>query len=163
MITPRNVILGFTSLFLLLTVSACKMDLQPVKGFVLPEGDLAKGELVFTKYGCNGCHTIPGVDLPELGTDPQILLEIGGEVYRVKNTGELLNSVITPNHVVSPEYVSKLKLAEGSKVDTPMPFYGDTMTVTELIDLVAFLRIQYSKLMPDFFESYLPEDMKTSG
>ena len=30
-------------------------------------------------------------------------------------------------------------------------------------DLVAFLRAQYSKLMPDFFESYLPEDMKTSG
>jgi hypothetical protein len=39
-----------------------------------------------------------------------------------------------------------------------MPYYGDAMTITEMINLVTFLRAQYSKLMPDFFQSYTPSD-----
>ena len=150
--------LCLTSLFLVFALSACKMESQPVKGFILPDGDVALGEQVFVKYGCHGCHTIPGVDLPKIEPEPELVLEIGGEVYRVKNEGELLTSVINPTHVVSQEYITKLESTNRGSAESPMPYYGDAMTITEMINLVAFLRAQYSKLMPDFFQSYVPGD-----
>ena len=152
--------LGF--LFLVFALSACTMESPAVKGFVLPEGDVALGEQVFTKYGCHGCHTIPGVDLPEIKPEPELVIDIGGEVYRVKNYGELLTSVINPNHEISPESTNKLQTAGRPDKSTPMPFYGDAMTITEMINLVAFLRAQYSKMMPDFFQSYYPDEPESS-
>ena len=145
------------SVFLAVALSACSVESPPVKGFVLPEGDVALGEQVFVKYSCHSCHTIPGVDLPKIDPAPSMVIEIGGEVYRVKNYGELLTSVINPKHEVSQENTKKL---EGAS--TSMPYYGDAMTISEMIDLVAFLRAQYSKVMPDFFESYYPQDLKDS-
>ena len=98
----------------------------------------------------------------EIEPEPELVIEIGGEVYRVKNYGELLTSVINPNHEISPESVNKLVTAGRSEKSTPMPFYGDAMTITEMINLVAFLRAQYSKIMPDFFQSYVPGDSESS-
>ena len=153
---------SLASLLLMVVLSSCKMESPAVKGFVLPDGDVALGEQVFTKYSCHGCHTIPGVDLPEIEPEPELVIEIGGEVYRVKNYGELLTSVINPNHEISPESTAKLETAGRTDGSTPMPFYGDAMTITEMINLVAFLRAQYSKIMPDFFQSYVPGDSESS-
>lgn len=162
MLIHRNVFFSLVSLFFMVALAACTVESPPVKGFILPEGDIAQGEQVFVKYGCHGCHVIPGVALPVMDPEPEVLLEIGGEVYQVKNYGELLTSVINPVHVVSPEYLKELEESERSGASTPMPYYGDTMTITEMINLVAFLHAQYSKMMPDFFESYYPEDLKNS-
>lgn len=139
---------------LLLTLAACTRESPPVKGFVLPEGDLVKGEKVFVKYHCHACHTIPGVDLPRIEPPPPFVMAIGGEVYRVKNSGELLTAVLNPTHVLSQEYVAKLDKAQQSNVSSPMPYYGDAMSITEMINLVTFLQAQYHKLMPDFFQGY---------
>jgi len=157
---PTNKIMYFSlgSLLLTAVLSACTMESPPVKGFVMPDGDVALGEQVFIKYGCHGCHTIPGVDLPKIEPEPELVLEIGGEVYRVKNYGELLTSVINPTHVVSQEYINKLDDMNSRDKNSPMPYYGDAMTITEMINLVSFLQAQYSKLMPDFFQSYIPGD-----
>jgi len=144
----------------MLLLAACTMESPAVKGFVLPDGDVAQGEKVFIKYSCHGCHTIPGVDLPVVEPPPPFVMEIGGEVYRVKNEGELLTSVINPTHVVSEEFIARMEGLGSTGASTPMPYYGDAMTITEMIDLVAFLRVQYSKMMPDFFQSYVPADMK---
>lgn len=157
MLLNQTFIRILASLFLLFALSACNRESPPVKGFILPQGDVASGEQVFVKYGCHGCHTIPGVDLPEIDPAPTVVLAIGGEVYQVKNYGELLTSVINPTHVVSQEYITKLDNAQQAGAGTPMPFYGDIMTITEMIDLVAFLHAQYSQLMPEFFQSYAPE------
>ena len=161
---PDNTIRYFSLGALLLTValSGCTRESPPVKGFVMPDGDVALGEQVFVKYGCHGCHTIQGVDLPKIEPEPELVIEIGGEVYRVKNYGELLTSVINPNHEVSPESTAKLETAGRTDGSSPMPFYGDAMTITEMINLVAFLRAQYSKIMPDFFQSYVPGDSESS-
>jgi hypothetical protein len=155
---PENKTVKFSlcSLLLVAALTACTVESPPVKGFILPQGDVALGEQVFIKYGCYGCHAIPGVDLPILDPTPDLILEIGGEVYRVKNEGELLTAVINPTHVISPEFIAQLEEA-GMGENSPMPYYGDVMTVSEMIDLVAFLKVQYVKLMPDFFESYAPE------
>jgi mono/diheme cytochrome c family protein len=150
--------LGFLLLMAsLFVLSACTVESPPVKGFVLPDGDVAQGEQVFIKYNCHGCHTIPGVDLPKNEFEPPFTLEIGGAVYRVKDYGELLTAVINPDHVISKEYVSELKEVERDVNISPMPYYGDVMTIAEMIDLVSFLHAQYSKLQPDFFQGLVPE------
>jgi len=125
-----------------------------VKGFVLPEGDIAQGEQVFVDFNCHGCHTIPDVEFPEVEFTPPFILEIGGEVYRVKNYGELLTAVVNPDHIISPKYVAMLERAGREAVISPMPYYGEDMAVAELLDLVAFLHAQYTRLQPQYYRGY---------
>jgi hypothetical protein len=138
----------------LLVLGACTQDAKPVKGFVLPQGDIAQGEQVFVDFNCHSCHTIPGVEFPETEFEPPFVLEIGGEVYRVKNYGELLTAVVNPDHIISPQYKAMLARAEREAVISPMPYYGEEMTVAELIDLVEFLHAQYTKLQPQYYRGY---------
>jgi mono/diheme cytochrome c family protein len=142
------------SAIFLLVLSACSEEGKPVKGFVLPEGDIAQGEQVFIDFNCHGCHTIPGVDFPETSFTPPFILEIGGEVYRVKNYGELLTAVSNPDHIISAKYIAMLAKADREAVISPMPYFGEEMTVAELIDLVAFLHVQYTRLQPQYYRGY---------
>lgn len=138
----------------LFILSACSGENAPVKGFVLPEGDVAQGQQVFLDFNCHGCHTIPDLDLPEPEFEPPFILEIGGKVYRVKNYGELLTSVVNPDHIISRKYIAMLEQADRDVILSPMPYYGEEMTVAELIDLIAFLHAQYIKLQPDYYQSH---------
>jgi len=137
-----------------LAVSACSEDAKPVRGFVLPEGDIARGEQVFVAYQCHGCHTIPGIEFPATDYTPRLMLEIGGEVYNVNNYGELLTSVVNPDHVISTKYKALLERAERAPLVSPMPDFGERMSVAELIDLVAFLHAQYSRLQLPYDRDY---------
>ena len=135
-------------------LSACSDEGKPVKGFVLPEGDITQGGQVFVDFKCHGCHTIPDVEFPDVGFTPPFILEIGGEVYRVKNYGELLTAVVNPDHIISPKYVAMLEKANREAVISPMPYYAEEMTVAELLDLVAFLHAQYTRLQPQYYRGY---------
>jgi hypothetical protein len=145
---------GLFAAIALLALSACSQDAKPVKGFVLPPGDAAQGEQVFVDFNCHACHTIPGMEFPNVDFEPPFVLEIGGEVYRVKNYGELLTAVINPDHVISAQYRAMLARAERDAVISPMPYYGEEMSVAELIDLVEFLHGQYTKLQPQYYRGY---------
>ncbi len=138
----------------LVGLSACGENGKPVRGFVLPEGDVAQGEQVFVDFNCHGCHTIPDMEFPEVEFTPPFILEIGGEVYRVKNYGELLTAVVNPDHIISPKYIAMLEKAKRDAVISPMPYYGEEMTVAELIDLVEFLHAQYTRLQPHYYRGY---------
>jgi sulfur-oxidizing protein SoxX len=138
----------------LFALSACSDEGRPVKGFVLPQGDIAQGEQVFVDFNCHGCHTIPDVEFPDTDFAPPFILEIGGEVYRVKNYGELLTAVVNPDHIISPKYVAMLERAGREAVISPMPYYGEEMTVAELLDLVAFLHAHYTRLQPQYYRGY---------
>lgn len=151
---PRAGLLGLFASLTLLALTACTGEAKPVKGFVLPQGDIAQGEQVFVDFNCHGCHTIPGVEFPKVEFEPPFILEIGGEVYRVKNYGELLTAVVNPDHIISTKYKAMLAKAEREAVISPMPYYGEEMTVAELIDLVEFLHAQYSKLQPQYYRGY---------
>jgi mono/diheme cytochrome c family protein len=140
--------------FTLIAVSACGENGKPVRGFVLPKGDIPQGEQVFVDFNCHGCHTIPGVEFPGVDFTPPFILEIGGEVYRVKNYGELLTAVVNPDHIISPKYVAMLEKADRTAVISPMPYYGEEMTVAELIDVVEFLHAQYTRLQPEYYRGY---------
>lgn len=145
---------GLFAALTLLALTACTGDAKPVKGFVLPQGDIAQGEQVFLDFNCNGCHTIPGKEFPPADFEPPFILEIGGEVYRVKNYGELLTAVVNPDHIISPKYKALLAQADREVIMSPMPYYGEEMTVAELIDLVEFLHAQYTKLQPKYYRGY---------
>jgi hypothetical protein len=85
---------------------------------------------------------------------PPFIVEIGGEVYRVRDYGELLTAIVNPDHIISPKYIAMLERAEREAVISPMPYYGEEMTVAELIDLVEFLHAQYTRLQPQFYRGY---------
>jgi len=155
-IENRFKLIRFTALIaiILYALLACTENGKPVRGLVLPEGDLAQGEQVFIDFNCQSCHTIPDVDFPEADFKAPFILEIGGEVYRVKNYGELLTAVVNPDHIISPKYVNLLKQAKRDVIISPMPYYGEEMTVAELIDLVEFLHAQYTRLQPQYYRGY---------
>ena len=142
------------SLFTVLVVSACSDEGRPVKGFTLPEGDIAQGEQVFIDFNCHACHSIPGLEFPDVEFTPPFILEIGGEVYRVRNYGELLTAIVNPDHIISPKYKAMLERADREALISPMPYYGEEMTVAELIDVVEFLHSHYTRLQPQYYRGY---------
>lgn len=149
-----NILAGNLAAIALLALSACNGDAKPVKGFVLPEGDIAQGQQVFVDFKCHACHTIPGVEFPEVEPELPFILDIGGEVYRVKNYGELLTAVVNPDHIISPKYKAMMEKAQREAGMSPMPYRGEDMTVAELIDVVEFLHAQYTKLQPQYYRGY---------
>jgi sulfur-oxidizing protein SoxX len=150
----RSVMFYALVLFTLFALSACTGEGKPIKGFVLPQGDIARGKQVFVDFNCHGCHTIPEMEFPETDFESPFMLEIGGKVYRVKNYGELMTSIVNPDHVISPKYLAKFEKSERAAVISVMPYYGETMTIAELIDLVEFLHAQYTKLQPQYYRGY---------
>ena len=147
-------LLGLFLISGVLILPACSEKPQPVKGFVLPEGDVAQGEQVFIKYNCHGCHSIAAVELLEYEFEPPFILELGGKVYRVRNYGELMTSVVNPEHIISRKYVALLKDANRDALISTMPYFIEDMTVAELIDVVAFLHAQYSLILPDYYKGH---------
>ena len=151
-----NHILAYSGLLLTVLCTllvACAKE-QPVQGFVLPKGDAARGKEVFVAFNCYRCHDIAGVNLPERKFEPPFVVVLGGKVLKVKDYGELLTAVVYPEHVISPKYRAKLMAIGKDPGQSPMPYFGDMMTVTELTDLVEFLHGQYSKTAPDYYRGY---------
>jgi uncharacterized protein involved in high-affinity Fe2+ transport/mono/diheme cytochrome c family protein len=103
--------------------------------FRFPDGDPAAGRAVFTKLECYQCHTIQVEPLPPTaaaaGNIGPELTGMGGH-HPVEYFAE---SILDPNAIIvtGPGYTD----ADGMSI---MPDYRDTMTVAELIDLLAYLQ-----------------------
>lgn len=121
-------------------LAACDKGPTSSFGFSLPSGDISEGRAAFVKYQCADCHSVVGIDDLRAGIDPVLTVPLGGKTSRIKTYGELVTSVINPSHEIS----KKLPVAEVStKGRSKMPNYNYVMTVSELIDLIAFLQAQY--------------------
>ena len=120
-------------------LAACDSGSQS-KGFTLPEGDAAVGQVVFLEKQCTDCHSVKGVEF-ELGDmEPEMALQLGGEMRKVYTYGELVTSIINPSHKISARFpTDTLTENDMSKMRT----YNDVLTVQELTDLVAFLDAHY--------------------
>ena len=151
LITPWRKLSGLLSAIIIAaSLGGCDKGPEPVKGFVLPEGDVARGQKVFAEVGCRYCHTIADLELPPFEADPVLDIKLGGKVLKVKNYGELLNSIVNPNHTVELSYKLKLDRDERKDAQSPMPVFNDVLNVTELIDLTAFLHSRYELLGPEY-------------
>ena len=121
-------------------LASCDTGPKSSRGFTLPEGDVSAGQAVFTSMECTTCHNIDG--LPELrdGIDPEMTIELGGKTVQIATYGELVTSIINPSHKLAKGYPFS-QIVEGG--ESKMTNYNDVLTVSQLIDLVAFLQAQY--------------------
>ena len=134
---------------LLAAITACNRE-QPVEVFIPPVGDSLKGKAVFVDFGCYGCHNIPNVDLPEREVEPPVVHMLSGRMHKVKNYGDLMTAVIYPNHASSGKLQGVAKAAGENPADLQMPDFTSAMTVSQMIDLLAFLDEQYSKNLSQY-------------
>jgi len=103
--------------------------------FSLPAGDAAAGRAVFVSMECYACHEVKGEKFPQSTQTPK------GEGPELTGMGShhpaeyFAESILNPNRVVvdGKGYVG----ADGS---SKMPSFADSLTVKQLIDVVAYLK-----------------------
>jgi Cytochrome c/Fe2+ transport protein len=103
--------------------------------FALPGGDAAKGKQVFADLECYKCHAIRGEGFPQAGGDAK---NVGPELTGMggQHPAEYFaESILSPNAVIleGPGYVGP----DGKSI---MPSYADSLSVSQLVDLVAFIK-----------------------
>lgn len=103
--------------------------------FALPSGDPAKGRQLFADLECYKCHTVKGAGFPassgEAGNIGPDLTGMGGE----HPAEYIAEAILAPNHVIvlGPGYTGP----DGLSV---MPGFADSLSVTQWLDLVAYLK-----------------------
>jgi mono/diheme cytochrome c family protein len=122
------------------------------RGFRLPDGDAVAGRATFLELECHACHSLAGEQLPAPAEVGEVQVVLGGATTEVKSYGTLVTSIINPSHRVAPGYLKRDTFRDGESL---MTVYNETMTVQQLIDLVAFLQPLY-KLIPPDLESPMP-------
>jgi putative copper export protein/mono/diheme cytochrome c family protein len=103
----------------------------PGWAFAPPAGDPVRGRLVFRRLECFACHAIRGERFPAPSKPGPALTDVG----RHHPAGYLLESILNPNAVIveGDGYT-------GLDDRSAMPDYRDSLSVSELIDLVAYLK-----------------------
>jgi L-cysteine S-thiosulfotransferase len=143
------------SLVALTALSACRTypDYSSDFRFPIGSGDVAEGREAFVRLGCAQCHTVSGVALPEFTGTRFIEMPLGGEIIFAKTYGNLVTSIINPNHIISDVYLDQLPAEQRRRTNTTPMYMNPNMKVTELLDIVAFLNSRYS-LLPGYTEYY---------
>lgn len=121
-------------------------------GFPIDQGDVAAGRQAFIDHRCHQCHSIAGERLPPLAGADRPILELGGPTTMVRSYADLTTSIINPNHTISERYRDQqLSRNTAIPLDSPMPRPNiDTMSVRQLIDMVAFLDSKYRVVVEDY-------------
>lgn len=150
MVLLNRVTVGALCLLSLLLVSAgCSPKATSSRGFRLPDGNAARGQATFVELACHQCHVIPsaGIRASEV-IGEQLEIALGGTRTNVVTYGELVTSIINPSHRIARGHVrDSVTNSDGS---SKMRSYNDVMTVTELVDLVAFLQPLYEVVPPEY-------------
>jgi len=121
-------------------------------GFPVDQGDIAAGRRAFIDHRCHQCHSIAGESMPPLAGADRPILELGGPTTMVRSYADLTTSIINPNHAISERYRDQqLLLKTEIPVESPMPTPNlNTMSVRQLIDIVAFLDSKYQLTVEDY-------------
>jgi mono/diheme cytochrome c family protein len=103
--------------------------------FLLAAGDAAKGREVFVTMECFACHEVKGESFPQNAKrehEPGPALTGMGPHHPAEYFAE---SIMNPNRVIvqGAGYTGADGLSK-------MPSYGDTLTVQQLVDVVAYLK-----------------------
>lgn len=101
--------------------------------FTWPKGDPARGREVFQKLECYRCHAVKGESFPTPAQADTIGPELSamGPMHPPEYFAE---SIINPSAVIEPG--KGYAAPDGS---SKMPSFNDSVTVQEVIDLVAYL------------------------
>lgn len=144
-----------TAALLLVFLSGCRTYPDEIGSFRFPilDGDIQEGRDAFVRLECNQCHVVEGVQLPAFSGPRPVTVELGGEMYFAKTYGDLVTSIINPDHVLSDEYLDQLPSEVRRRTNSSPMYMKEDMLVTELIDIVAFLNSRY-RLLPGYTEYY---------
>jgi cytochrome c2 len=116
--------LGLTAALALTDIYRDRSERQAT-AVAMTNGDPARAPMTFRRYGCNGCHTIPGVE----GADGKVGGDLSGLRERVYIAGVLNNSADNlVRWIVTPQAYSP---------KTAMPATG--ISEAEARDLAAYL------------------------
>jgi hypothetical protein len=89
--------------------------------------------------------------LPTLAGADRPILELGGATTTIRSYADLTTSIINPNHAISERYREQQLRNTQIPLESPMPMPSlDTMTVRQLIDIVAFLDSRYEAVVEDY-------------
>lgn len=138
------------AVFGMVVITGCDRSSEPVKGFVLPKGDIEAGKRAFVEIGCTQCHNIDGVEAPATTGEKEFDVKLGGKIRHVKNYGELLTSVVNPDHRVGFGFRNPEAREDKQAGDSPMPIFSEQMTVAQLINIVEFLNSAYESQVPTY-------------
>ena len=102
--------------------------------FTLPQGDAGRGKAVFVEAGCFKCHAVKDAGLPDPAGEKRPGPELTG-MGGHHPAEYLAESIINPNAVIlsSPGFTG----TDGLSI---MPSYADSLSVQQLLDVVAFVR-----------------------
>ena len=114
-------------------------------GFALPEGNATLGQKSFIELNCNQCHSVGPIEWAGSEEAGDVLVELGGDVTKIKSYGELVTSVINPSHKIASKYRDVGSTSEGT---SKMRIYNEVMTVQDLVDVVTFLQGEYNLVPP---------------
>ncbi len=111
--------------------------------FAVPAGDHHTGRQVFVDFECFKCHDVVGENFPapeaEQGDVGPALSGMGG----MHPAEYFVETIIDPNASVAwrlKHHKDEAKGYLGADGTSKMPSYNDSMTVRQLIDLVAYLK-----------------------
>lgn len=135
--TKRTVLFGLSCIFILF---ACDQGVHSPRGFSLPDGNPEQGKLVFLKHQCLACHSIPELEDDNVEREHSPPISLSSNSAIVKTYAELVTSIINPSHRISRG--ASWATSDENK-NSIMLNYNDVLTVTELIDLVAYIQPYY--------------------
>ena len=142
-----SVVVGVASLAL---VGGCATS--SLFGFPIDQGEIVAGRQAFIDHRCHQCHSIADERLPQLAGADRPILQLGGPTTIIRSYADLTTSIINPNHAISERYRDQeLLLNTEIPLESPMPMPSiDTMSVRQLIDIVAFLDSKYRLVVEDY-------------
>ena len=115
---------------------------EPARGFFIPKGSAESGRKAFVRLQCTACHRVLGeAGLPAVvAQNPGPVL---GKPQAAYSRGWLASTIVSPSHTIAWDSAG---LASGSELSR-MGDFTETMTVRELIDIVAYLKSV--RVLPD--------------
>ena len=120
--------------------------------FLMPPGDAAEGRKVFIAMECFACHEVKGEQFPDTSKTPR------GTGPDLTGMGAHHSAEYFAESVVNPNRVIVLGTGyTGADGLSKMPSYADTMTLRQLVDLVAYLKSLTTGEMPHHHMSESPK------
>jgi mono/diheme cytochrome c family protein len=103
--------------------------------FTLPSGgDAARGRAVFERSECYKCHEVKGERFPVPSQRDAIGPELGSMAGH-HSAGFLAESIVNPG-----AFIDKGRGYTAQDGTSKMPSFNDSMTIQDLVDVVAFLK-----------------------
>jgi sulfur-oxidizing protein SoxX len=133
------------AILLAVILAACVPGQRSASGFRLPEGDPHRGEAAFVAQRCHSCHEVAGAHLPPPVANPPVPVVLGGETTRIRTGGELVTAIVYPFRALAVGYPRE---AVASGRLSRMGNFNDSLSVQELVDVVAFLQAHYVVVNP---------------